>query len=93
MTPRYRVTLTKDARNSSPRNSIPLLNEYKKWLFSNTVSGAHASSILYSFIETAKANGLIPFNYLHHVLEVLSHKVDEENLNALLPWNVSLQLS
>jgi len=69
------------------------LDEYKNWLFSNTASGAYASSILYSIIETSKANGLIPFNYLYHILEVLSHEVDEEELDTLLPWNVNLQLS
>jgi hypothetical protein len=37
----------------------------KNWLFSNA---AYASSILYSIVETAKANNFISFNYLHHVM-------------------------
>ena len=44
----------------------------KNWLFSQTANGAHASAILYSIIETAKDNGLIPFDYLMHVLEHIS---------------------
>jgi hypothetical protein len=36
----------------------------KNWLFSQTGNGANASAVLYSIIETAKANGLIPFDYL-----------------------------
>jgi len=79
--------------NRAERAIKPFVIGRKNWLFSNTVSGAHASSILYSIIETAKANGLIPFNYLHHILEALSHGVDEERLDTLLPWNVSLKLS
>jgi len=79
--------------NRAERAIKPFVIGRKNWLFSNTVSGAHASSILYSIIETAKANGLIPFNYLHHILEALSHDVDEGKLEALLPWNASLPVS
>ena len=42
--------------------------------------------------QTAKANGLIPFNYLEYLLEQLPN-VDTENpevLDALLPWSKSL---
>ena len=66
------------------------LHNKKNWLFSNTTNGAHASSILYSIVETAKANNLVPFDYLHHILNSLSEPLDEESLNALLPWRVSL---
>jgi len=41
-------------------------------------------------VETAKANNLVPFDYLHHVIGVLSEHQDDKTLNALLPWNVSL---
>jgi transposase len=63
----------------------------KNWLFSNTANGAHASSILYSLVETAKANDLIPFDYLHHIIDVLSDRQDDKTLDELLPWNISLQ--
>ncbi|MFT5712080.1 MAG: transposase [Glaciecola sp.] len=62
----------------------------KNWLFSSTVNGAHASSILYSIVESAKANNLVPFDYLDHVISVLSERHDDQTLNDLLPWNVSL---
>jgi hypothetical protein len=48
-------------------------------------------SILYSLVETAKANDLIPFDYLHHIIDVLSKRQDDETLDELLPWNISLQ--
>ncbi len=50
--------------------------------------GAQASAMLYSLIETAKANGLTPFNYLHHLLTEIPS--DSENIERLLPWNVDL---
>ncbi len=56
------------------------------------ISGAHASSVLYSIVETAKANNLVPFDYLHHILSVLSERDDDDTLTALLPWNVSLEV-
>ncbi|WP_353736290.1 transposase domain-containing protein [Shewanella sp.] len=41
-----------------------------------------------AYIETAKANGLVPFDYQIHFLEPLSLK--PENLDHLLPWNIKL---
>jgi len=36
----------------------------KNWLFANTPNGARASAVYYSLIETARENGLNPFEYL-----------------------------
>jgi len=57
----------------------------KNWLFSNTAKGADASVILYSMIETAKANGLTPFDYLMNVLTHISQ--GDVDVEKLLPWN------
>ena len=40
----------------------------KNFLFANTPSGAKASTIYFSLIETAKENGLDPYRYLTKVL-------------------------
>ncbi|PMN99657.1 hypothetical protein BCT16_10255 [Vibrio sp. 10N.222.54.B6] len=45
--------------NRAERAIKPLVIGRKNWLFSNTPNGADASAMLYSIIETAKANGLI----------------------------------
>lgn len=79
--------------NRAERAIKPFVIGRKNWLFSNTASGARASSVLYSIVETAKANNLAPFQYLHHVLSILSERHDDESLVELLPWNVSLPLS
>ena len=43
--------------------------------------------ILYSIVESAKLNGLIPFEYLKYLLEVMpTMKLNEENLDKILPW-------
>ena len=57
-------------------------------MFANTTNGAQASAILYSLIETAKANGLMPFDYFKHLLDELAKKPDR--IDQLLPWNVDL---
>jgi hypothetical protein len=60
----------------------------KNWLFANTGKGARSSGILYSVIETAKANGLIPYDYLVKLFEGLSKRQSTDSLDDLLPWNV-----
>ena len=74
--------------NRAERAIKPFVIGRKNWLFSNTANGAKTSAMLYSIIETAKANGLIPFDYISHCLEVLS---DEKcDIEQLLPWHVKL---
>jgi hypothetical protein len=41
----------------------------KNWLLSNTSNGAHASAVLYSFVETAKANDLVVHDYISTCLQ------------------------
>jgi transposase len=45
----------------------------------------HGAAI-YSLIETAKANGLSPYEYLRHVFVTLPTLGDDDSLDALLPW-------
>ena len=72
--------------NRAERAIKPFVIGRKNWLFSNATSGANASAILYSIIETAKSNGLTPFDYIMRCLEHLAALPD--NAEALLPWNV-----
>ena len=51
--------------NNRAENAIrPFVVGRKNWLFSDTVKGAESSAIIYSLIETAKANGQNPEAYL-----------------------------
>ena len=46
------------SNNCAERSIKPFVMGRKNWLFANTPGGAQASSVIYSLIETAKANGL-----------------------------------
>lgn len=75
--------------NIMAENAIrPFVIGRKAWLFSDTPKGARASAIHYSLIETAKANGLEPYDYLNQVLRALPYADTVEKLEALLPWNI-----
>ena len=74
--------------NRSERAIKPFVTGRKAWLFSQTAKGANASATLYSIIETAKANGLIPYDYLMHVMNKIMH--GETAPDKLAPWNVKL---
>ncbi|MGJ8694603.1 MAG: IS66 family transposase [Thalassotalea sp.] len=74
--------------NRAERAIKPFVIGRKNWLFSKTANGANASAILYSIIETARANGLTPFDYVTHCLEQLSDQ--NADIETLLPWNVKL---
>lgn len=79
--------------NNDVENGIrPFVIGRKNWLFSGCPAGAHASSLFYSLIETAKANGLNPYDYLTYLFEKfpLVEKEDaSEKLQNLLPQNVT----
>ncbi len=64
----------------------------KNWVFSDTPSGARASAMIYSIVETAKANQIEPFAYLQHVLEHLPRAQSVADVEALLPQNFAKRL-
>ena len=76
--------------NNRAENAIrPFVVGRKAWLFSDTVAGANASAVIYSVLETAKANGVEPYTWLRRVLRELPTAQTVEDVEALLPWNVS----
>ena len=65
----------------------------KNWVIIDSVNGANASACLYSIVETAKANGLRPYNYFKYVLETITAHIgenDESYIDVLLPWSDKL---
>jgi transposase len=66
----------------------PFVVGRKAWLFSDTPAGAHASALIYSLVETAKANGLEPYTWLRRVLRLLPAARTVDDYEALLPWNL-----
>lgn len=70
--------------NRAERAIKPFVIGRKNWLFSQTASGANASAVLYSIIETAKANDLNVFEYVMKCLEQLCQS--KTDIEQLLPW-------
>ena len=65
----------------------------KNWQMIDTIKGANASAVIYSIAETAKANGLKPFEYFEHLLHEIPEHMDDHNLSFLddlLPWSPAL---
>ncbi len=77
--------------NTKAENAIrPFAVGRRAWLFADTSHGARASATCYSLVETAKANGLEPYAYIKHLLENIGEADSVEQLEALLPWHVSI---
>ena len=74
------------SNNRGERSVKPFVMGRKNWLFSNSVSGAKASAVAFSIIETAKENGLKPFEYLTYLFQMLPNATTDQ-LNDLLPWS------
>ena len=65
----------------------------KNWIMIDTISGAKASAVLYSLVETAKANHLKPYEYFKYLLEQIPEHGEFEDrsyLEDLLPWSDKL---
>ena len=78
----------------------------KNWLFNKTKSGAKASAIIYSIIQTCKANNINSYKYLCYVLpklkeieleaknnpDLIDEKKNKELIRNLLPYNIDRKL-
>ena len=65
----------------------------RSWLFSDTPKGARAGAVYYTLIETAKANGLDPYEYILHLCRHIASAETADDIEALLPWNVKDQMN
>lgn len=78
------------SNNRAERTIRPFTVGRKNWLFSFCARGAKASAVVYSIIETAQANGLVPFMYLNYLFEMLPN-ITTSKLKDCLPWNPVVQ--
>lgn len=65
----------------------------KNWQVIDTISGAKSSAIIYSIVETAKANNLKPYEYFEYLLSVIPEHMEDTDtsfLEELLPWSEAL---
>ena len=86
--------------------NIPMDNNYaeqairpftigrKNFVLIESSRGANASAILYSLVETAKANNLNTFEYFNLLLTEIPKHMDDKDLrflDDLLPWSTRVQ--
>ena len=84
-----------DLSNNRIENLLrPLTIGRRNWLFADTVNGARASAIAYSVIQTARANGLNPYQYLLHLfteIPTVLTKNPNADLSPFFPWSDEVQ--
>ncbi len=72
--------------NNPVENAIrPFAIGRKNWLFSDSVAGAESSAIIYSLVQTAKANGQDLYSYFNHILKELPKAEEAKAFETLLP--------
>ena len=81
--------------NNQVENAIrPFVVGRKGWLFSDTPAGAEATAIIYTLMETSKANNLRLEDYIEHLLTVLPERLADDldtDIDDLLPWADGMQ--
>lgn len=93
----YMMTYLEDGHcsisNNLSENSIrPVTVGRRNWLFCDSTDGADASMMVYSLLETARANGLNPQKYLEYLLEARpDESMSDEELENMSPWNPKVQ--
>jgi len=64
----------------------------KAWLFADSMDGMEASAVLYSLVQTCISNGVDPYRYFKAVIAKMPYAKSQEDLKALLPWNLKQEL-
>lgn len=79
--------------NNFTENRIrPFAIGRKNWLFSDSVSGAKASAMIYSILQTARGNGLDPYAYMRYLLTELPKAQTAEQIEKLLPHTIDFKV-
>ena len=76
---------------ATERSVKPIALGRRNYLFSNSLSGAEATTVLSSLIETAKANNAEPYYYIKYLTEIMPkyvrQRVPIKNKEDLFPWS------
>ena len=72
--------------NNAVENKIrPFAIGRKNWMIAASTNGAEASSFFYSLINSAKENGLNPFDYLNYLFNHIKQCKTEDDYMRLMP--------
>ena len=77
------------SNNRAERSIKPFVIGRKNFLFCVTPRGARASATTYSIVESAKENGLKPFEYLKYLFTELPNAAAKD-LDEFLPWSETI---
>jgi hypothetical protein len=77
------------SNNRAERSIKPFVIGRKNFLFCITPLGAGASATTYSIVESAKENGLKPFEYLKYLFTELPNATSKD-LDEFLPWSETI---
>lgn len=94
----YLETFMEDGRlpisnNLCEANIKPFATARRAWLFADTPKGAKANAVLYTLVESARANDLDVYAYLKYLLTEMpnnGHLENPEIINNYLPWATEL---
>jgi transposase len=76
--------------NIAERFTRPFSMGAGNWLFSDTDTGAKASSVIFTLLQNARLSGLNEFDYIWDVLDRAPAFTKEEQFDDLLPWRIDL---
>ena len=80
--------------NSAERAIRPFTIGRKNWVNMFSTNSAQASDVIYSLVETARANNIRVYDYLELLLTELPKHVDDKDnsfIQDLLPWSDNVQ--
>lgn len=81
------------SKNLCEANIKPFATARRAWLFADTPIGARANDLMYTIVESARANDLDVYEYLKYLLEEMpnNHHLEQpEILDKYLPWSKEL---
>ena len=81
------------SNNYCEANIKPFATARRAWLFADTPKGAFANGVLYTLVESARANELDVYEYLKYLLTETPnnhHLEDPSVIDSLLPWSKEL---
>lgn len=81
------------SNNLCEANIRPFATARRAWLFADTPKGATANAVLYTLVESARANALDVYAYLKYLLTEMPNNRYLENpeiIDRYLPWATEL---
>lgn len=81
------------SNNLCEANIRPFATARRAWLFADTPKGAAANAVLYTLVESARANELDVYAYLKYLLTEMPnnrHLENPEIIDRYLPWAAEL---